>query len=58
LLLREYVQINVLALHEELVGVVAVVLESALEVSSGLRVVAEDLVDDATDEPELARVLL
>lgn len=58
LLLGKYVQENVSTLNEELVGILAVVLEGALEVSPRLRVVAEDLVDDSTDEPELARVLL
>ena len=58
LLLREDIEVDILAFGEEGVGVHLVVFQGSLEVFFGLLVVAENPVDDASDQPQLTRVLL
>lgn len=57
LLLWKNIQENVLSLDQVIVCIFAIVLESSLEIFFGLLVVAEYLIDDSTNDPELASIL-
>jgi hypothetical protein len=57
LLLWKHIQIDVFMLFQEFGDVLSVVFVCSFEIFLGLLVVAQDLIDDSSDDPELMSVL-
>lgn len=58
LLLWKHIQVNILMLFQEFGGVLSIVFICPFEIFLGLLAVAQDFVDDSSNDPELMSVLL